>query len=528
MKNAEYPYYDSLKLNNLQELITCCYERYGEKVVFHYLKRDTEIKKSYKVFFEDVAALCNYFIKNGYNRTHIALLGENSYEWLVSYFAIVNSNNIVVPLDKEMSSESLSEIVRRSDTTVLIHSNDYKEEAEINKDIKLINMVSLYEIINENKTSMCSEVSYYKNIQIDNDAICAIVYTSGTTSEPKGVMLSHKNIALDAVYTQMNSTVPDSSILVLPLHHTYAIILAIAVPILVGSSIFINKSLRTLMSDISYCKPKYIAVVPLMLEVFYKKIMEGLKKSGKEETINNILKVSKFLRKVGLDLRRKFFSKIIDAFGGRLELIAVGGAPINEKIVTALTDFGIQVLGGYGTTECSPIISSVRNKHFNPGSAGIVIPNVRVRLVDNEIQVKGDIVFSGYYKDERATRNAFDGDWYKTGDLGYFENGFLFINGRSKNLIVLSNGENISPEGLELLLQNNIPEIEEVLVYNEDDIIVAELYIPTVASETKTKIRKEIDYINREFPTYKQISKVIFREKEFEKTTTKKIKRTYR
>lgn len=526
MKNEVYPYYNSLELKNLQELITYCYENYGEKLAFHYLKRSTEIKKSYKEFFEDVASLSNYFIKSGYKRTHCAILGENSYEWLVSFFAIVNSDNIAVPLDKEMSKESISEIVRRSDTSVLIYSDTYKEEAEYNNGINLINMLSLPEIIDENKTGLCSKISFYENIKIDNDATCAIVYTSGTTSEPKGAMLSHKNIASDAVYTQMNSTVPDSSMLVLPLYHMYAIILAISVPMLVGSSIFINKSIKTLMSDILYCKPKYMAVVPLMLEAFYKKITESIKGSGKEEIINKLLKISNALRKVGPDFRRKFFAKIIDAFGGRLELIAVGGAPINEKIVTALTDFGIQVLGGYGTTECSPIVSSVRNKHFNPGSVGFIVPNVEARIVDDEIQIKGDIVFSGYYKDEQLTREVFDGEWYKTGDLGYFENGFLFINGRCKNLIVLSNGENVSPEGLELLLQNNIPEIGEVLVYSEADIIVAEIF--TDVEDSETKIREKIDSINRTLPSYKHISKVIFRDKKFEKTTTNKIKRKYK
>lgn len=526
MKNKIYPYYDAPELKNLQDLVRYCAETYGEKTAFHFLTKKTEIKKSYKTFYEDVAALCNYFVENGYNRTHIALLGENSYQWLVSYFAIVNSNNVVVPLDKEMSASELSSIVKKSDSSLLIYSDDYEEEAVVNENIRLINMNSLADIISRNKTVETSDINFFKYISIDNDAVCAIVYTSGTTSEPKGVMLSHKNIASDAVSTLRNSIVPDCSMLVLPLHHTYAIILAISVPMLVGSSIFINKSLRTLMSDISFCKPKYMAVVPLMLEVFYKKIKESLKNNGKEDIINKLLTVSKILRLVGLDLRKLFFSKIVDAFGGRLELIAVGGAPINGKIVTALTDFGIQVLGGYGTTECSPIVSSVRNKHFSPESSGSVIPDVQARIVENELQIKGDIVFLGYYKDEEATKQVFDGEWYKTGDIASFEDGFLFIKGRCKNVIVLSNGENISPESLEVILQDNIPEIDEVIVYNQDDTIIAEIYVSSGETEIKSVINDGIEKLNKTLPSYKQIDQILFRDNEFEKTTTKKIKRT--
>ena len=528
MKNKPYPYYDVPEIKNLQEMVSYCAEVYNTKTAFHYLNKSREITVSYKSFFEDVAALCNYFIKCGYNRTHIALLGENSYEWLVSFFAIVNSNNVVIPLDKELDAKDINKLIIRSDSTVLIHSDNYTDEAEYNKQIKLINMKKLAKIISDNKTDICTDLSFYKSIKIDDNAMCAVFYTSGTTSEPKGVMLSHKNIALDAVYTNMNSTVPDSSILVLPLHHTYSTILAISVPMLVGSSVFINKNMRTLMSDILFCKPKYIAVVPLMLEIFYKKITEGLKSNGKEETIRKLVKISNFSNKLGIDLRKKFFSKIIEAFGGRLELLAVGGAPINPNTVKALTEFGIQVLSGYGTTECSPIVSSVRNRHYKPDSVGYVIPNVKARIVDGEIQISGDIVFSGYYKDQTATEAVFDGEWYKTGDLGSIENGFLFIKGRCKNLIVLSNGENISPEGIEAVLQENIPDIEEVLVYCENDKIVADIYISSLSAELKGDIIKAVDMINKSFPSYKQISNIFFREKEFEKTTTKKIKRNYK
>ncbi len=525
MKNKKYPYYPVQNFVNLKDFIDYCGTKYADKVAFHWLKKKEEIKKSYKEFREDVEALGTYFISKGYNRTHIAVIGENSYEWLVTYFAVVNSNNIIVPLDKEASVDDLKYLVEKSDTAVLVHSADYLEEAETSGCSDLINMKNLHEIIDEGKMLIANGDSSYKDTKIDENAMCTLVYTSGTTSEPKGVMLSHKNIASDAMYTQMNSTVPDASILVLPLHHTYAIILGISVPMLVGSSIFLNKSMKNLMTDIAFCRPKYIAVVPLMMDTFYKRIIQKLRDTNKEDIISKLVVVSNALRKVGFDLRRKFFVKILEAFGGRLELIAVGGAPINEQVVVALTNFGIQVLGGYGTSECSPIVSSVRNKHYKPDSSGSIIPNVEVRTVDGELQVKGDIVFLGYYKNPQATEESFDGEWYKTGDLGEVIDGFLYISGRYKNLIVLSNGENISPESMEMLLVNNIPEIEEIVVYSQGDTIIAEVYQSQRDAEIEKIICEGVERINATLPAYKQISKTIFRDVAFEKTTTKKIKR---
>lgn len=527
MKNKTYPFHDVPSIKNMQELITYCANTYGDKTAFHFLKKDVEIIKSYKDFFEDVAALSTYFINKGYKRTHIALLGENSYEWIVSFFAIVNSNNIVVPLDKEMSVEELSSIVKNSDASVIIFSPDYEEEAVFNKAVDLINMTSIPGIIEKSKISDLALRSFFDSVEIDNDAVCSIFYTSGTTSEPKGVMLSHKNIVSDAVYSAMNSRIPDTSILVLPLHHTYALTIAINLPLIYGTSIFINKSLRNLMSDISYCKPGYIAVVPLMLEVFYKKIIASLEEKKKLKTVNSLLGLRKLLNIFDFEVRRKIFSGIIDAFGGNLRLIAVGGAPINGTIVDTFICFGINVSSGYGTSECSPIVSFVRDKHYNPYSSGSVLPGIETRIVNNELQVKGDIVFIGYYKDEKATKEVFDNEWYKTGDLAYIEDNFLFITGRSKNLIVLSNGENISPESLELMLHDSIPEIEEVVVYNQQDTIIAEIYVSELTCELKEKINSDIENFNKTQPVYRQIRKVLFRENEFEKTTTKKIKRTH-
>ncbi len=526
MKNKKYPYYFSPEMTTMQDLLNFCVKTYPDKTAFHYLEKKCEIKKTYKNFYDDVAALCLYLKGKKYNRTHIAIVGENSYKWLVAYFAIINSNNVAVPLDKELDDESLNSLITESDSTVVIYSENYAD-IQFKEELELINMGNFEEIFDSSKNKIFSPDSFYNDFPLDPDATAVIVYTSGTTATPKGAMLTHRGLSCDAANTQRNSTVPDSSILVLPLFHTYAIILAISVPMLVGASIFINKSMRTLMSDIELSKPKYIAMVPLMLEIFYKKINESLYKSGNFEKVQKLRTLSNAIRKIGIDKRRVFFAKILAAFGGNLELIAVGGAPINSTHVSTLTDYGIQVLAGYGTTECSPIVSSVRNKHYNPASSGTVIPNVHARIVDGELQIKGPIVFSGYYKNEEATKAVFDGEWYKTGDLAKIEDDYLFITGRCKNMIVLSNGKNISPERLELLIQNNCNNIGEVIVYNKGDVLFAETFIPDCSEELKNNIRADLTALNKTLPLYQQISEIIFRDEDFEKTTTKKIKRKY-
>lgn len=522
IKNKEYPYYDTPNVNNLQEFTFYCANSYKEKTLFNYLVKKDEIRKSYQTFFEDVAALCCYFIKCGYNRTHIALLGENSYEWLVSFFAIVNSDNVAVPLDKESGKADISKIINKSDTSVLIHSDDYTEEAAANVNITLINMRDLAEIISDHKTDKCKDLSVYETINVDNEAMCALFYTSGTTSGPKGVVLSHKNIVCDTIATSKSVRVGDPSLLTLPLHHTYGFVASVTIPMLIGSSIFINSSTRHLMRDINHAKPEYIAVVPLIAEVMYKKIWESAQSSGKDKLLKKLITISDVLCKVGIDLRRKLFSNVIDGLGGDLKILVIGGAAVDPAIVKCFNSFGIKALVGYGITECSPVVSTVRNEHYSPESVGTVHPGVTVRIVDGEIQVKGDTVFTGYYNNPEATADAFDGEWFKTGDIGEIKNGFLYITGRIKNLIILSNGENISPEELEQYLKSNIPEISEIVVYADKEGLSAEIF---TEDNNKEEIKGRVFELNKKQPVYKQIKQVYFRNTEFEKTTTKKIKR---
>jgi long-chain acyl-CoA synthetase len=290
-----------------------------------------------------------------------------------------------------------------------------------------------------------------------------------------------------------------------------------------GVTVFINNSLKELFKDFSVARPYHFLAVPMMLEAIYKKINKAIDKSGKRKLINLVIVLNKVLLKVGIDIRHILFKQIRESFGGNLQLLVTGGAVANPAIIQGLIDLGFIVLNGYGISECSPIVSVNATYDWKVGTIGKVLKGCEVKIIDDEICVRGDIVMLGYYKNPEATAEVFDGEWFKTGDLGYFDDdGFLYINGRKKTLIILNNGKNVSPEELEVLI-SNIENVVEVVVYGEDDLIAAEIF-----AEDRTGIEEGIAKINETLPKYKKINRIKFRDSEFEKTTTKKIKRNYK
>lgn len=306
---------------------------------------------------------------------------------------------------------------------------------------------------------------------------------------------------------------------------------------LYGYTIHINSSLRNISADLVRVKPQSLFLVPLFVETLYKNVWNTIEQKGKTKAVKTLIKISNALLKIGIDVRRKLFSSVLDAFGGNLDTIICGGAPLNSKYISGFRDFGINLLNGYGITECSPVVSVNRNKHYKDGSVGLILNECRVKIDspdkngEGEVCVKGSIIMQGYYKMDEETKAVIKDGWFHTGDLGYVDkDNFLYITGRKKNLIILSNGENVSPEELENILQN-IPLVNEVIVYEKDFKIIAEVY-PDMEYVEKNNImdiqlslNSSVAEINKELPKFKQINVVVVRDTEFEKTTTKKIKR---
>ncbi len=523
-------------LENLKELIEYGDKEYGKKTVFRYRDGDAIADISFKQLREDVEAFSAYIINKGLEKgAKIAVLGENSYPWVVTYFSTVNSARVIVPIDKELKAGEIANLLNDSESVLLVYS---KVKAKVVEEMKNIGistemflcMEDFESAVAEGREALSGGVDI--NTEIDREETCAIIYTSGTTGDPKGVMLSHKNLAADAYYSMSCMIIPDSTLCVLPLNHTFGFMASVICQIWMGHSIFINNNLKTVLKDIQESKPKHISVVPLFVESFYKNIWKAVDKQGKTKGLKALIKVSNALRAVGIDKRKKFFKQIIDNFGGNLEMIISGGAPIAEKYMKGFDDFGVTIINGYGITECSPIVALNRNNNIKYGTVGNAIPNVDLKIEDadengeGEIWVKGDIVMMGYYKKPEETAKVMKDGWFNTGDIGKLEDGFLSITGRKKNIIILDNGKNVYPEEIETLI-SYVENVTEVVVYQEDDLIVAEIYTDCEENldEVKAEIKKGVLEVNKTLAGYKQVKKIKFRNVEFEKTTTKKIKR---
>ena len=508
------------ELNNFKDLIEFR-TKSENKIAYKYRLKKEIIEITADQFKKHIEALGTYLYSEGFKETKIALIGENSYEWIVSYFAIVNGGNVVVPLDKELPAADLKELIERSGATALIYADSYSDIAEDNSHIKTLCMKDFElfyakgnEIINSGNTEYIDYIP-------DGNKMCSIIFTSGTTAKPKGVMLTPRNMLSDIIAAGSISSLAGDTLLTLPLHHTFAFSTSVIANIIFEGTTSINSSLRNFKKDLAEFKPRNICVVPLYLESLYKNIWSSAKEQKKDKLLKTMIVVSNGLRKIGIDLRRTLFKSVLDNLGGNLDLLVAGGAPISDVYTTGFDDIGITVLNGYGITECSPVVSVNRYTDTVLGSVGPVCGCCEVKIKDGEILVKGENVMLGYFDDPKSTDEAFEDGWFKTGDLGYMKDDCLFITGRIKNLIILSNGKNVSPEELEDLILTKT-NANEVLVSAEGDYIIAEVY-----AEDQNGIEEAILALNKNLPSYKQIQKVKFRDTEFEKTTTKKIKRKY-
>lgn len=515
MKN--YPLYDHPPLTNLRQPVDWNAERYSDRVAFQYRDGKQLQSITYSQFKKDVDLLCACFANQKLQRNKIAVIGENSYAWILTYFAAVLSGNIIVPLDKESPDNDIASLLTKCEVAVLVHSDSYSDTAErmLREGVvsALLNMKDIPVYLQNAKESSVLNV-------INEDEVCSIIFTSGTTGQPKGVMLSQTNLMTNAVAACQNVQVTDTTLLTLPLHHTFAFTTSVLAVLIYHVPICISKSLRTFAADMKTFRPQAMFVVPLYVETLYKNVWKAAAAQGKDRLLKRLVSLNNVLRKLGVDFSRRLFHSVHQQFGGVLNTIICGGAPLNQSYIDGMRDLGIQVLNGYGITECSPVVSVNRNRYFRNGSVGLPLPCCEVKIINEEICVKGKNVMLGFYQDEKATCEVFADGWFKTGDLGYLDDdGFLFITGRKKNLIILSNGKNVAPEELEEKIRD-VPGVEEVIVYAQDEMITAEIF-----ARQQIGVQEGIMAFNRKLPKYKRIQKIKFRDTEFEKTSTKKIKR---
>jgi len=544
------------KFSTLKEMISLAVKQAGEKIAFKHTSDNEVILHTYSDFSNDIHSIGTALAELGVvGGKHIACIGANSYKWLCTYLSSLCGDNVHVPIDKELPEKDILNVLKNSESKVVFFDKRYFDLFVRNRDALGLEVLVCFDITEDtdgvlsfNKLLKHGYELYkngnteYSSRQSDLDSLKMLVYTSGTTGNAKGVMLSERNLVCSVYYGLHVATVDTCCLSVLPYHHVYEAVSGILVALHKHVTICINDSLTMVLKNIQLFKPTYIYLVPAFAEIFYKRIWANAESTGKDKVLKIMIKVSNGLRKVGIDLRRKLFSSIHTNFGGNLEKIVCGGAPIRAEIGDFFNSIGITLLNGYGITECSPLVS-VNQEHFNDCSTvGLPLPCVEVKISEpneegiGEICVKGEIVMIGYYKNEEETAKVLKDGWFYTGDYGTVNKyGQISITGRKKNLIVLDNGKNIYPEEIENYIMN-INYISEVIVSGikdgDSDVgLSAEVYLNKEevakfeSEDIESKLKKDIMEELKELPSYKNISKIIIRKEPFIKTTSNKIKR---
>ncbi len=557
MNKLPYKLYDVEKFGTIKEMMELAVKEAGDTVAFKF-RRDGQIQDvTYRQFYADTMALGTALASLGMGDRHIAMVGENSYNWIMVYLTVLKSSGVYVPIDKELPFADIMNIVIDGDCEVVFYTKRYEDDfmqhaAEmpkvrffigIDREEDFGNFLSFEILLAKGRELYADGDETYASMTSDPNALKMLVYTSGTTGMQKGVMLSEHNLVSSVYYGLQVSTVYTRSLSVLPYNHTYEAVSGLLVSIHKHVTICINDSLKFVLKNLQEYKPDFIYLVPAFVEVFYKKIMANARQSGKEQTLKKMIAMSNKLRRVGIDLRKTLFASVHKAFGGNLRKIVCGGSPLRPELGEFFDGIGISLINGYGITECSPLVSANHDMFNDPTTVGIPLPCCRIKFDnitpdgDGEICVKGDVVMLGYYKQPELTAEVLRDGWFYTGDYGRMnDKGQLMITGRKKNLIVLTNGKNVFPEEIENYIAA-IPYVAEVVVYalrNEhglEDSLCAEIFL----SEEKIKelgiedpaaaIKEDVARAVEPLPHYKRIAKIKLRDTEFEKTTTNKIRR---
>ena len=535
-------------------------EKFNPKGDFEYI--------SYKKFREDVINLGTGLTKafNLNNNERIVIIGENTYGWYVSYMTALCGAGIAVPVDKELPANELENVINRSKATVVIYSPKKKDIikkvqnnlpsvkyfVQMYSDDKLMGRdIGLNTIISEGKKLVESGDDSYIKIKIDPEEFKVLIFTSGTTSQSKGVMICNRNLAenINAVSAYVKLYETDRFFSVLPLHHTYESTIGFLLPMAVGSSIAVCQGLKYIVPNLKETKPTAMLAVPLLVENLYKKINSSIEKGGKTGLVNSMIHVTNALKTVGIDIKKKVFAEIYENLGGNLRFIVSAAAPIDAKVGKWVQDIGIMFLQGYGLTETAPIAALTPEYDTRVGSAGkpVICADIKINNPnengEGEVLIKSKTLMLGYYENEEATNEVVKDGWFNSGDIAYMDDdGFLFITGRSKNVIVTQNGKNIYPEEIELML-GKVEEIKECMVYgkqlkeNDKELTITARVIPDHEKMeekygkdlTDEKIHEiiweQIKTVNRKLTSYKAIKRLEIKKDEFEKTTTMKIKR---
>lgn len=571
-KNKYIAYKESRPIWTLKQMIETSTLLYEEKTAFmqKFRKDEGYTEITYRQAMDDINGLGTALMKHGQTGKRIGVIGENCYQWAVSYLAAVCGTGVVVPLDKELAARDLKQLIMEAEVTTILFTEKFEkmfrsmeESGETNLEL-LVNMnaeasaegvLSWNGLVKEGRQMVKEGERCFLDAQIDPDAMSILLFTSGTTGIAKGVMLCHRNICdnLMVAPTLVKVHPEDIFFSVLPIHHTYECTCGFLMPLYKGASIAYCEGLKYIVKNLQEVKPTIFLGVPLIVETLYKSIIKNIRKGGKEGLVEKVMKVNRLTSRVGLDLNRKLLKDIYKVFGGRMRIIISGGAAIDPDILTFFNDLGFIAIQGYGLTECAPMAALNPGSHrfMRNASVGHLLPGMEVKIADadengiGEICLKGRNIMMAYYNMPEASAEVLKDGWFHTGDLGYVDSeNFIYITGRKKNVIITANGKNVFPEELEYLL-GKIPYAAESLVWagteegsSNNDVISATIIpdkeeVALVLGEEKAadsaEVEKllwaEVDKINKTLPLFKLIQKINLREEDFEKTTAKKIKR---
>lgn len=557
--------FEATEFNNIKEIIKNSAKKYGDQIAF--VIKHQENKKvtyeniTYKRLLEDINSFGTALYNMGLKGKRIAIIGKNRYEWVLAHLSNLLGGIVSIPLDKDLQYDELENSIKRSKADTIVFDQKLtdqitkiKEENNTNLTnyicmSKIDGFESVEEIIKQGKDSIEKGNTEYIDAKIDENIMNILLFTSGTTSKSKAVMLSQKNIASNIYAMQCVEDIrsTDTNIAFLPFHHIFGSTCLIMM-LASGVKTVFPDGLRYIKQNLKEYKVTLFVGVPVLVEAIYKTIMKEIQKQGKTKIIKIATKISNALLKLHIDIRRKIFKPIIEALGGELRFMISGGAPADPKISKGFNDLGIKTVQGYGLSETSPVIAAENDKALKNGSVGIPMVNDKIEIVNKdengigEIRVKGPNVMLGYYGMPELTNEVLKDGWFYTGDLGCFDkNGYLFITGRNKNMIVLRNGKKVFPEELEILV-NRLELVEESMVFgmpskeDETDVkvsvkivynkeVVKEKYKDKTDEELYQIIWEQIKELNKTFPRYKHIQNMILTDEELIKTTTKKIKR---